>query len=184
MNKNNIKHALNTALAFSLVSIQAIATADDTAVFLSKNSKPNLLFIMDMSGSMKWGVSASGYDPKTGIIDEGNPPSRSDVMKNAVKRVLKQAPDEINIGLMSYGQGTFDGQNSRLGWNENYRSHGVHGVSFPIKGINELKELEELKELKRGATGGGPTPGPPTQRPQLNSFVFFYSFNSLRNYKN
>jgi hypothetical protein len=138
MNKNNIKHALNTALAFSLVSIQAIATADDTAVFLSKNSKPNLLFIMDMSGSMKWGISAKGYDPRTGIIDEGHPPSRSDVMKNAVKRVLNQAPDEINIGLMSYGQGTFDGRNSRLGWNESYRSHGVHGVSFPIKGINEL----------------------------------------------
>ena len=138
MNKNNIKHALNTAMAFSLVSLQAIATADDTEVFLSKNSKPNLLFIMDMSASMKWGISAKGYNPITGVIDEGSPPSRADVMKNAVKRVLNQAPDEINIGLMSYGQGTFDGRDSRIGWNENYRSHGVHGVSFPIEGVNEF----------------------------------------------
>ena len=138
MNNKNFKSVINATLVALVLSIQTLALADDTEVFLARSSKPNLLFVIDMSDSMRWGIQARGYNPRTGEIDEGKPPSRSDVMKNAMKRVLNQAPDEINIGLMSYGPGNFDGSESRIDWPENSRSHGVHGVGFPIKGINEL----------------------------------------------
>ncbi len=123
MNNKKIKHALNMALAFSIVSLQSIATADDTDVFLTKKPKPNLMFIMDMSGSM-------GFE-----IEPGSPLSRADVMKDAVKSVLKLAPDELNIGVMSYGPGVTSGGYAMP---ENQRSHGVHGVAFPATGVNEL----------------------------------------------
>ena len=138
MRNNRTKYTLSTTLAMSLLSFHAITKADDTEVFLTTSSKPNLLFVIDMSGSMEWGITASGLDPATGIVDEGHPPSRSDVMKNAMKRVLNQAPDVLNVGVMSYGPGAFDGNNSRITWDESYRSHGAHGVAFPVKGINEL----------------------------------------------
>ena len=138
MRNKPTKYALSTTLAMSLLSFHAVTKADDTEVFLTEGSKPNLLFVIDMSGSMEWGVTASGLNPDTGITDEGSPPSRSNVMKDAIKHVLDQAPDDINVGVMSYGPGTFDGNDTRIEWGESYRSHGVQGVSFPITGINEL----------------------------------------------
>ena len=136
-NKQN-KYAITTTLALSLMGFHALTKADDTEVFLTQSSKPNLLFVIDMSGSMDWGVTATGLNSATGIVDKGFPPSRSDVMKGAMKSVLTQAPEGINVGVMSYGPGAFDGADSRILWNESYRSHGAHGVAFPVKGINEL----------------------------------------------
>jgi len=138
MNNKNTKYTLNFTLAVVIASLLPAVNADDTAVYLTKKSKPNLLFVMDMSGSMNWGIDALGYNSATGQTHTGSAPSRADVMKDAVTSVLEDAPDEINIGLMSYGPGTFSGSSSRLSWPEQYRSHGVHGVAFPIKGINEL----------------------------------------------
>lgn len=159
--KNKIhKHALSTTLALFLLSYHAVTIADDTEIFLASSEKPNLLFVVDMSSSMQWGITAGGLDPKTGKIDEGHPPSRSDVMKNAIKRVLNQAPDEINVGVMSYGPGTFEEEDSRIDQSDDYRSHGVHGVSFPIVGINELvsdiiaqyEDIDNLPELGKKDT--------------------------------
>ena len=138
MNNKNIKYAVSIAFATTLMSSYPTAQADDTDVFLTKKSKPNLLFVMDMSGSMGWGIDALGYNPATGRTDVGSAPSRADVMKEAVKSVLEKVPDKVNIGLMSYGPGTFDGSSSRLSWSEGYRSHGVQGIAFPVTGVNEL----------------------------------------------
>ena len=134
----NIKSTAGYVLVISLFISPNLLKAEDTEVFLNNDTNPNLLFLMDLSGSMNWGINAKGYNSNSGKIDVGTPPSRIDVMKNALRRVLIQAPDGINIGVMNYGPGGFDGADSRLFWNERYRSHAVDGVAFPITDIDGL----------------------------------------------
>ena len=87
-------------------------SADDTEIFFSddvKGVKHNVMFIIDSSGSMDLPVGSSGN-------------TRLDVMKNALNTVLENAPNNLNVGLMNYGE-------------EEWRAEG-HGVKFPISDIN------------------------------------------------
>jgi len=92
---NRILHAL---LTFGLITVQGIAHSDDTEIYFSSGSttgntgeviRPNVLFILDTSGSM------------TDTIPEAGGAKRIDVMKDAVKQVLNDVED-VNVGLMRY----------------------------------------------------------------------------------
>ena len=88
------------------------AYADDTEIFFSDDVtgvSHNVMFIIDGSGSMDTTVESSGK-------------SRLEVMKGALKTVLENAPDNLNVGLMNYGE-------------DQWRNKG-HGVKFPISPIN------------------------------------------------
>lgn len=114
MKNNKFKMISRAAfLAASCVFTSASIHADDTEIFFSENLKDirqNIMFIIDGSGSMDIKVSEGGD-------------SRLEVMKNALSTVLKSAPDNLNVGLMNYGE-------------DPYRIRG-HGVKFPSTPIND-----------------------------------------------
>ena len=122
--KTNIKNTLITTFTVSAIAFSVMVDAEDTEVFYSENvSKPNVMFVLDISGSM--GSTVPGTGGK----------SRMRVMQEAFSGVMAAAPDNVKIGLMNYGEisnrwyGTQD---------ENYRQNSVSGVAFPATDINAL----------------------------------------------
>ncbi|WP_299876458.1 PilC/PilY family type IV pilus protein [uncultured Cocleimonas sp.] len=119
---NNLKTTLKTFLALSIVASGVGVYADDTEVFYSVNvSKPNLLFVLDNSGSMNSNLP-------------GGTQSKLSILQQAVQQVLLDAPDNVNIGLMRFGPGMNGSEWTTS--NEGNRTHGVSGVSFPLRDIN------------------------------------------------
>ena len=111
MNKYNRTWIQTLVLSIPLL-IAASAYADDTEIFFSDDVQGvshNVMFIIDGSGSMDTNVPSSGK-------------SRLEVMKGALNTVLENAPDNLNVGLMNYGE-------------DQWRNKG-HGVKFPISPIN------------------------------------------------
>ena len=106
------------------------AAADDTEIFFSESVSsvnPNVMFVVDVSGSMDQEVTGSGGQ------------SRLTVMQNALKTVLNSAPDNLNVGLMNYGE-------------VKYRDEG-HGIKFPITDITAFAEPVVSEKLKTNAWG-------------------------------
>jgi len=106
------------SLIFSVMSTPLIA--DDVDIFTkSSTEEANVLFIMDNSGSMEGRVP-------------GTNKTRMEVMQNALKSVLRTAPDYLSIGIMNYG--------SEKAVEKSWRLGGVfpNGVQFPIKPVNAL----------------------------------------------
>ncbi|MBX2825658.1 MAG: hypothetical protein KTR33_13065, partial [Gammaproteobacteria bacterium] len=78
-------------LAVSL-GMLATASADDIEVFtagVSANSRPNILFVLDFSGSMNEGVPSSTS-------------SRAEILEEALNQVIDLNRDRINAGISSF----------------------------------------------------------------------------------
>jgi len=89
------------ATAVSLLCLNS-AVADDTEVFFgqvdrTKNTQPNVLFVLDTSGSMNWPDNA---------INE--PRSRLERMKEAMTTILNES-DNVNVGIMRFNGGSGGG---------------------------------------------------------------------------
>lgn len=114
--KNNKKrlNCLSYLLGFVIASWQFSVSADDSEIYSSSASaaNPNILFLLDTSGSMK------GKDVDDG---NGNLKKRLDVVKEVFRDVITNAPPNLNIGLMRYG-----GEMTAF----------PSGVSFPVKAID------------------------------------------------
>jgi type IV pilus assembly protein PilY1 len=93
--KNQLWFSRLTAFTAGILLSVALCTpvvADDTDIFFSASSssstvKPNVLFILDTSGSMNW--------------TDGEPQSRLERMKEALNAILASATN-INVGLMRF----------------------------------------------------------------------------------
>ena len=134
-------------------------SADDTEIFFSDAAgsvNPNVMFVVDVSGSMDETVTGSGGK------------NRLTVMQNALKTVLKSAPENLNVGLMNYGeiQGRDEG----------------HGVKFPATEIQSLAEPVVSEKLLTNTWGNkewwnSSTPEPPadmTVRDYLSNITDWY----------
>lgn len=122
--KTHIKNILISTIAVSAIASSLVVKAEDTEVFYSENvSKPNVLFILDISGSMRTEVPGTGGD------------SRMEVMQSAFSGVMAAAPDNVKIGLINYGEKTTRWKTTQ---DERYRQHSVSGVAFPATDINAL----------------------------------------------
>ena len=111
-----------TFFATSILAASVGTYADDTEIFYSLNvSKPNLLFVLDNSGSMNETLP-------------GGTQSKLSVLQASVQSVLNDAPDNVNIGLMRFGPGLINQEWTTA--NEGNRTHGVSGVAFPLTDIN------------------------------------------------
>ena len=83
--------------ALATLLAAAPAGADDTEVFFgqtdpTRSARPNVLFVLDTSGSMNWGET-DWEAPQAGR------PSRLGVLKSAMDEVLDSS-SEVNVGLM------------------------------------------------------------------------------------
>ena len=99
MSKSSWKSCLHIICAFTLVLLSSTASADDTEIYFSNAGsvnaavRPNVLLILDTSGSM------TNYVPGTGK-------TRMQLMKEAMDQIL-DGMEDVNVGLMrfSYKQG-------------------------------------------------------------------------------
>lgn len=98
-----MKNAIYILLAISVGGIPSLAFSDDTEIYLGNSFsdlEPNVIFIMDTSGSMGWETDSE--DPPPSGED-----SRLDIVKRIAIDTINQT-DNINISLMS-----FDSQNNQ-----------------------------------------------------------------------
>lgn len=115
MNINNklLKYG-QCMLVMVALAWQCQGRADDAEIYSASKPavSPNILFLLDTSGSMQEKVAADA---------NGVEKTRMQVMQEVLGEVLKAAPANLNIGLMRYGGEAVDDAN---------------GVSFPISPID------------------------------------------------
>lgn len=91
---------------------------------------------MRRAKSFNWGGNRPSH-PELHVeyeTQEGKSKTRLEVMQSAVRRVLADAPSNVNVGLMKYSSQEYDVYNNAT--DENHRRHNVGGVAFPITDIN------------------------------------------------
>lgn len=100
-----LRPILKVGCAFSYSLCTCVAAQNSTDLNLSQSplqaqgvTKPNLMIVLDSSGSMAWSVDSDSY-PSSGES------SRLDVVKTAANNLLDTIPDES----MRVGYATFDG---------------------------------------------------------------------------
>ena len=135
-----------TACALSLFALHPV-WADDTEIYFSADtSKPNLLFILDASHSMKWWDCEDGLISKEEPCDDGTENgtvTRLERMFNAMDQVLDTLPDDLNVGVMRFG-----------GWDGGR-------VIYPITDLTQPGVRDEIKSVVReiNTVLGTPTVG-------------------------
>lgn len=103
-----LRTTLSSCLAGILILQSAVSYADDTEVFFggpnaSEGIKPNVLFLLDNSGSMAWNTTLDGSTSN---------PVRMNVLKDSFKDIISNT-NGINIGVMALNSRT-DYGGSRL----------------------------------------------------------------------
>lgn len=114
--KNNKKQwtYLSYVLGALIASWQFSAVADDSEIYSSAKPpvNPNILFMLDTSGSM------SSQDIDDGM---GGTKTRISVLQEVFADVMANAPPNLNVGLLRYG---------------GEASANPNGISFPVKPID------------------------------------------------
>ncbi len=103
-----LRTTLSSCLAGALIMHSAVSYADDTEIFFggpnaSQGIKPNVLFILDNSGSMAWNTTRDGST---------SAPVRMNVLKDSFSDIINNT-NGINVGVMALNART-DYGNSRL----------------------------------------------------------------------
>ncbi|MBX9763416.1 MAG: pilus assembly protein PilY [Pseudomonadaceae bacterium] len=93
-----LRTTLSGALASALLLSASFSYADDTEIFFGGPSiddgiKPNVLFILDNSGSMNWRLDSNN-------TATGSQVSRMQVLKNSFADIMANTKD-INVGVMA-----------------------------------------------------------------------------------
>ncbi|MGE8363045.1 PilC/PilY family type IV pilus protein [Pseudomonas sp.] len=107
-----LRTTLSSCLAVALVLQSAVSFADDTEIFFggpsaSEGIKPNVLFILDNSGSMAWRL-----DRDSTPTNSSHGPSRISVLKESFNDIISNT-NNINVGVMALNPRT-DYGNTRL----------------------------------------------------------------------
>jgi len=116
---STIKNLQKNLFIIILLAMQSsLLFADDIAIFESEKPAvpPNIMFVIDGSGSMDWAGDAAGN-------------SRMAVLQSAMGRLLSNQTDDINVGVMSFSN-NLDGDWRWL----------VHGPAYPIRPIDSAAE--------------------------------------------
>ena len=139
----NLKPVMLGAGAF-LYSLLAtsVALADDTEIYVPKDLpadqyvRPNILFVLDSSGSMGSTVSGTG-----GL-------SRNQVLKNVVNNLIDEikVKEDVNVGFMRY--------------NQNTRNDGKDGGGYILSPVQRLTNANaaSMKAVVNAIPAGGNTP--------------------------
>ena len=115
------KFSQKILFVFLMLNISTLSRADDIDILntMMPNGS-NILFVMDLSGSMNWGLSSAGQLPAPG--EE----SRIDVMKGAFQDIINDTDfDNINIGLSVFSGAHQNGAGGGYG----------HGITYPVAPI-------------------------------------------------
>ncbi|MGD9172179.1 MAG: vWA domain-containing protein, partial [Candidatus Thiodiazotropha sp.] len=141
--KSNNWHSLSALALISLfVFISSTAHSDDIDVYYHEPFDPvppNILFVLDESGSMEWGNEICSYP--------GSPNRRRDLLVDALKEVFNNDEmSNVNAALMGYA-----------GVDEDEQGFRAYSGAFKVisEGNNKSDFLEQIDKL--GADGSTPT---------------------------
>ncbi|MGB0845967.1 MAG: PilC/PilY family type IV pilus protein [Thiolinea sp.] len=112
------KWAQRLLVSFLPILIPLSVIADETEIFYQNDASlvdANVMFLLDASGSMQEEVPGSGGK------------TRMQVMQEAFRTVLNEAPDNLNVGLAGYANADFI---------NSYQWDSIRGVSFPSSPID------------------------------------------------
>ncbi len=162
------------AFTYSVCTLQ-VAFADDTEIYVPKfisadeQVRPNILFVLDSSGSMDATVSGSGGKNRNEVMHE--------VVNNLIDKLKSDA--NVNIGFMRYGGAYRDGKK----WKDS-NEYGGH-VIYPVKHLADDKVAKEMKEIVKKVNMSDWTPLLETY---YESYRYFTGqaryFSGDRNHKN
>lgn len=169
------------AFAYSLCTLQA-ALADDTEIYIPKHIqadqqvRPNILFILDSSGSMRETVKGSGSKNRNTVMHE---------VVNGLIDSLKGG-DNVNVGFMRYG-----GAEEKRSWRdpyywvwENSNEHGGH-VVFPVTHLSDDAVAKKMKDVVKTVNTSDWTPLLETY---YEAYLYFTgqapNFSGNRNHEN
>ena len=133
-----------SAAAITAALTSAPAFADDIDIYtsqISSQQRPNLLFVLDFSGSMR--------DP---IVDGGN--RKIDILKDAMVSVLNDNFNRLNVGLGPM----YASQTAGIRWPISPLDGDAHDIDPTIPaGTFTAKDVILNRILTRGAGGGTAT---------------------------
>lgn len=115
----NKHHLLSSWLLVAALWPASSLIADETEIYFTDKSgevAPNVLFVIDASGSMRQVVTGDATSR-----------TRLQVLKDSFQEVMNTAPANLNVGLMHYA-------NHGLG--NDYWWSAIKGVNFPISPID------------------------------------------------
>ena len=146
--QNTAKKAL-ISVAIS-VAISLPAAADDLDVYnaiFANQLKPNLLFVLDYSGSMSRDVDGNW------LTDQTDPASRISILKKAVEDVLTRNTGRINAGIGSI----YDTYPSGVKWpiTDLEDDAHIHDPAIPPNTVNVAEVI--TSQLERVSAGGRTT---------------------------
>ncbi len=148
----NIKrHALQLLMFMMPLLFVSALLADETEIYFSDKSgdvPPNVLFLIDASGSMGQVVSTDTASPQR---------TRMQILKDSFDTVMSSAPSNLNVGLMHYA-------NHGLG--EDYWWSSIKGVNFPITAVD--KKVEPLISTYQNSDN---LPNPATGNTTVRNFL-------------
>lgn len=148
----SIRNSANKLLISVAISaaISLPAAADDLDVYnaiFANQLKPNLLFVLDYSGSMSRDVGGTWLD------DQTDPASRISILKNAVQDVLVRNSGRINAGIGSI----YDTYPSGVKWpiTDLEDDAHIHDPAIPPNTVNVAEVISS--QLGRVSAGGRTT---------------------------
>ncbi len=121
-----IKESIVALCTTGLLGLTFMANADDTDIInITVPQQSNVLFVMDMSGSMSYRLLSDH-------LPTGTEKSRKEVLQESLKTVLND-PSLVSLNL-KVGLSSFAG--NRLGLSKDDQTG--HGISYPITPLTDL----------------------------------------------
>jgi len=146
----NLRTILGSTLASAMLLSATFSYADDTEIFfggpnIEEGVRPNVLFILDNSGSMQWRLSAN-----SSTIPPGEQ-TRMQVLKDSLRGVLNNA-GPINAGIMTLIPRA-EYNNSRMVYPVTYIDEPL--PSSVTRVASEPEILDSSDDAVQSSLGGG-----------------------------
>jgi type IV pilus assembly protein PilY1 len=149
INPNNFRRLVCSTLSGLLIFSAANSYADDTEVFfggpaIGSGIRPNVLFILDNSGSMAWSTKDQ-YHP-----DEADEESRMQVLKDSFSTIINNA-GAINAGIMVLNpRSTYN--NTRMVYPVSYLDSPLPGTAQQVASTPQILVSGDDATQKGSAT--------------------------------
>ncbi len=147
MKRCNLCSLLNRPLlAFTTaLTVSVSATADDLDIYdaiLASQTKPNIVFVLDYSGSMD-------EDVNNILVTDGSVETKLDILKKAVDSVLQDNAGKINAGIGSI----YNYRSSGVKWPVSDLEEDAHNIdsNIPI-GTKTVADIISSQLAQRGAS--------------------------------
>ncbi|NWL79227.1 pilus assembly protein PilY [Pseudomonas taiwanensis] len=140
--KNFLPRLLISSISSLLILSAANSYADDTEIFfagpaIGSNVRPNVLFVLDNSGSMAWRTDEDDSYPS------GSQKSRMAILKQAFGDIISTASN-INAGIMVL--------NPRSAYNNTRMVYPITNIDQPLTSISQIASQPEILQSDDDAT--------------------------------